>query len=143
MLVSAAIGWGLICSALAASDRDLIRQGYRWVTANGPYACRTVKEVKRISSHRDDASELKMVESLQAYYLVPGAIVQVVQQDPASGLSRVRMAGITTALWTYTRFLSKHRIADIYGVIETPENSGLNATASSQGPSDDDRLSSK
>src|SRR5258708_7035728 len=35
------------------------------------------------------------------------------------------IGGFTTLLWTYSRFLSKRPIRDIYGVVETPENSAL------------------
>jgi hypothetical protein len=41
------------------------------------------------------------------------------------------MAGITVDLWTLTRFLSKHAVRDTYGVIETPETSGLIPTPTS------------
>ena len=47
------------------------------------------------------------------------------EEDPSSGLSKIRMAGITVDLWTLTRFLTKHPVKDTYGVIETPETSGL------------------
>jgi len=55
----------------------------------------------------------------------------VTEEDPSSGLSKIRMAGITVDLWTLTRFLSKHAVKDTYGVIETPETSGLIPTATS------------
>jgi hypothetical protein len=58
-------------------------------------------------------------------------IVQVIEEDPASGLSKIRMSGITTDLWTLSKFLSKHAVKDTYGVIETPETSGLIPTAAS------------
>ena len=74
---------------------------------------------------------LKMVEEVRAYFLIPGTIVQVTEDDPSSGLSKIRMAGITVDLWTPTRFLSKHAVKDTYGVIETPETSGLIPTATS------------
>jgi hypothetical protein len=41
------------------------------------------------------------------------------------------MAGITVDLWTLTKFLSKQAVKDTYGVIETPETSGLIPTAAS------------
>lgn len=66
-----------------------------------------------------------MVEDLEAYYLIPGSIVYVVKNDPGTGMSQIQLAGIIRPLWTYTRFLSQRPIADIYGVIETPENSGF------------------
>jgi hypothetical protein len=37
----------------------------------------------------------------------------------------MRLGVLTTFLWTYTRFLSKQPIKDTYGIIETPDNSGL------------------
>ena len=78
-----------------------------------------------------DEELLKLVEQVKAYFLTPGTIVQVTEEDPSSGLSKIRMAGITLDLWTLTRFLSKHAVKDTYGVIETPETSGLIPTATS------------
>jgi hypothetical protein len=78
-----------------------------------------------------DEELLKLVEQVKAYFLTPGTIVQVTEEDPSSGLSKIRMAGITVDLWTLTRFLSKHAVKDTYGVIETPETSGLIPTATS------------
>ena len=109
-------------SALAA-------QGYRWVAINGPYACITEQDAKRIAAHHTDATELQVVESIECYYLIPGTIVQVIKEDPARGLSEMRLGSITRSLWTYSRFLSKRPVKDTYGVIETPENSGLIPTA--------------
>ena len=72
-----------------------------------------------------------MVEEVKAYFLIPGTIVQMTEEDPSSGLSKIRMAGITVDLWTLTRFLTKHPVKDTYGVIETPETSGLIPEATS------------
>jgi hypothetical protein len=121
----AAFAVGLTCSAFATDYKGLAAQGYLWVTVDGPYACTTEQEVQRITNHRSDATELQMVEALQAYYLIPGTIVQVVQNDPATAMSEIELGGITTPLWTYTEFLSTRPIKDTYGVIETPDNSGL------------------
>jgi hypothetical protein len=66
-----------------------------------------------------------MVEDIQLYYLIPGTIVRVVQSDLATGMSEIRLGGITRLLWTYTKFLSTRPMQDTYGVIEKPENSGL------------------
>ncbi len=66
-----------------------------------------------------------MIDELRAYYLVPGTVVKVVQGEAVAGMSQVSFAGITRDLWTYTKFLSKRPIEDPYGVIETPDNSGL------------------
>ena len=51
--------------------------------------------------------------------------MKVVQEDPTSGLSLIRIAGVPKDLWTATRFLSKRPIENAFGVIETPETSGL------------------
>ena len=48
-----------------------------------------------------------------------------IKEDRARGMSEMRLGSITRSLWTYSRFLSKHPVQDTYGVIETPENSGL------------------
>ena len=53
----------------------------------------------------------------------------MIKEDPARGLSEMRLGSITRSLWTYTIFLSKHPVRDTYGIIETPENSGLIPTA--------------
>jgi hypothetical protein len=49
----------------------------------------------------------------------------MIKQDPARGMAEIRLGSITRPLWTYSRFLSKHPVRDTYGVIETPETSGL------------------
>jgi hypothetical protein len=66
-----------------------------------------------------------MVENLQAYYLIPGTLARVTQDDHANGMSEILLAGITRSLWTYTRFLSARPIRDTYGTVETPDNAGL------------------
>ena len=121
-----AVGLGLTCTVLGADNYSaLAAQGYRWVTINGPYACTSEQEAERIAAHHTDAIELQVVENIECYYLIPGTIVQVIKEDPARGLSEVRLGSISRSLWTYSRFLSKCPVKDTYGVIETPENSGL------------------
>ena len=66
-----------------------------------------------------------MVENLQAYYLIPGTLARVIRDDHANGMSEILLAGITTPLWTYTKFLTVRPIHDIYGIVETPDNAGL------------------
>jgi hypothetical protein len=105
--------------------KDLVAKGYRWVAVNGPYACPTEQDVRQITSDHTDVRELHMVENLRAYYLIPGALARVIQDDRAHGMSEILLAGITTPLWTYTKFLSARPIHDTYGIVETPDNSGL------------------
>ena len=115
----------LTCSGLAVNYSDLAAQGYRWITIDGPYACLSKDDLRRSVRNHTDATELQMIDELRAYYLVPGTVVKVVQEDAVVGMSQVSFAGITRDLWTYTKFLSKRPIEDPYGVIETPDNTGL------------------
>ena len=125
-----AVSLGLACTVLGDDKYSaLAAQGYRWVTINGPYACNTEQGVERIVARHTDATELQVVENIECYYLIPGTIVQVIKEDPTRGLSEMRLGSISRSLWTYTIFLSKHPVKDTYGVIETPENSGLITTA--------------
>ena len=121
----------VILTSTASADKysDLVAQGFRWSNTNGPYACVSKDDVQRMISNRSDEFTLKMVEQVKAYFLTPGALVQVIEEDAHSGLSKVRVAGITVDLWTLTKFLSRRPVKDTYGVVETPETSGLIPTA--------------
>ena len=130
LFLMTAVSLGLTCTVLGGySYSTLAEQGYRWVVVNGPYACITEQDVERITTHHTDATELQVVESIECYYLIPGTIVQVIRKDPARGMSEMRLASISRSLWTYSQFLSKRPVRDTYGVIETPDNSGLSPTA--------------
>jgi hypothetical protein len=115
----------LTSAGLAADYGELAAKGYRWVAVDGPYGCPSKDDLRQIVKNRTDTMELHMVEQLRAYYLIPGGIVRVVQQDPASGMSAIHSAGIVTDLWTLTIFLSRRPIKNTYDEIETPETSGL------------------
>jgi hypothetical protein len=135
ILAVAAAAITLTSSALGDKYSDLVAKGYRWAIADGLYACVSKDDVRRMvnnpTSPAGDEVGLKMVEQVKAYYLISGTIVQVTEDEPSSGLSKIRMAGITVDLWTLTKFLGKHGVKDTYGVIETPETSGLIPTAAS------------
>src|SRR5260221_11919580 len=107
MLVFSAIGFGLTGAALAANYSDLAAQGYRWITVEGPYACPAKEDFQRITNHRTDALELEMVDDPRVYYLIPGTLVQVIQDDPGTGTSQFLLGEIPKDLWTATKFLSK------------------------------------
>ena len=121
----------LTSTALGDKYGDLVAKGYRWVTGDGLYACVSKDDVPRMVNNPGDEAKLKMVEQIKAYFLIPGTIVQVTEEDPGSGLSKIRMAGITVDLWTLTTFVSKQPVKDTYGVVETPETSGLIPSATS------------
>ena len=80
-------------------------------------------------NNQSDEVALHLIEQVKAFFITTGALAQVIEEDAHSGLSKIRLAGITVELWTLTDFLSKHPIQDIYGVVETPETSGLLPTA--------------
>ena len=120
-----AVNLGLTGTVFADNYAALVAKGYRWVAVHGPYACTSEEGVRRITAHPTDETGLRMVQARQAYYLIPGTIVQILKEDPTVGMSQIRLGGLPTPLWTYARFLSHHPIQDIYGTIETPENSGL------------------
>ena len=108
-------------TAHATDYAALAAQGYRWVIANGPYACSNKQDVDRIVGHHTDATELDVVQNAGCYYLIPGTIAKIVSEDQASGIAQIQLGNITIPLWTYSRFLSKSPIPDTYGVVETPE----------------------
>ena len=136
LLVVSIIGLTVTCTTWAndlpslgysprISVKDLVAKGYRWVTVNGPYACITEEDVRQITSDHTDLRELHMVENLRASYLIPGTLARIIQDDHANGMSEILLAGIKRHLWTYTKYLSARPIHDTYGIVETPENTGL------------------
>jgi hypothetical protein len=120
----------LASTASASKYDELVAKGYRWATADGPYACVAKEDVHRMASNPGDSAVLKMVEQVKVFYLTPGTIVQVTEEDPKTGTSKIRMAGITVDLWTLSSFLTKRPTKDTYGVVETPETEGLIPSAS-------------
>jgi hypothetical protein len=110
----------LTSRGFAAPYDDLAAKGYRWVTTNGPYACPSKDDLRQIIRHHTDETELQMIEQPRAYYLIEGAVVQVVFEDAASGMSLIHSAEIGPDVWTLTRFLSRHAIRNTDGEIEVP-----------------------
>jgi len=120
ILSVATVAIGLVSAGLAAKYDDLIEQGYRWVTVDGPLACVSKDDLRQMVGKPSDELTLKMVEEVRAYYLIRGTIVRVVTEETSSGLSQINIPGITQNLWTLTKFLTKQPIKDIIGRIETP-----------------------
>ena len=119
-LISLAAALLLTSRGFAAPYDDLAAKGYRWVTTNGPYACPSKDDLRQIVQHHTDETELQMIEQPRAYYLVEGAIVQVILEDAASGMSLIHSAEIGPDVWTLTKFLSRHPIRNTDGEIEVP-----------------------
>jgi hypothetical protein len=125
IIVLAVATVGLGSTASADPYKDLAAQGYRWVIVDGPYACPSKDDVREITRHRTDRVEVEMVQDLRAYYLIRGIIIQVVQEDAASGMSEIRVPGGLRTFWTLTRFLTRSPIRDTFGVVETPTTSNM------------------
>ena len=124
-IVAAAIC--LISTVLADKYKDLAAKGYRWVTTDGPFAAASKDDVQRILKNQSDENKVRMVSQGGVYFLIRGVIVQVLQEDKASGLSQVRWDGITENLWTPSQFLSKQPITNVLGTISVPgQPAGIN-----------------
>jgi hypothetical protein len=96
----------LTLTSTASTDKygDLLAQGFRWSSVHGLYACVSKDDVRLMLNNPSDKLLLKMVEQVKAYFLTTGALVQVTEEDPHLGLSKIRVAGITVELWTLTKF---------------------------------------
>ena len=96
ILAVAAAAITLTSSALGDEYSDLVAKGYRWATADGLYACVSKDDVRRMvnnpSSPAGDEVALKMVEEVKAYYLLPGAIVQVIEDEIGRASCRERVS---------------------------------------------------
>ena len=135
ILLSAFVTLVLSSSAPANDYSSLADQGYRWVSVHGPYACHTEPGAEQLTKRQADARDPNVVQNIWCYYPLPGTIVQLMKEDRARGMSQMRLAGVPTLLWTSSRFLSRRPIQDLYGVIETPESSGLASSAARPGVS--------
>jgi len=119
-LISLAAALLFTSRGFAAPYDDIAAKGYRWANTNGLVACLSKDDLREIIKHQTDETGLQMIEQLRAYYLIEGAIVQVVLEDAASGMSQIRSAEIGPDVWTLTKFLSRHPIRNTDGEIEVP-----------------------
>jgi hypothetical protein len=88
----------LASTSLATALTDWVAKGYRWSVVSGPYAYITKENAKNEGSRFAKKSVNETIG--RAYYLRPGKVVLVVETDAASGLSKIRMGGIASDLWT-------------------------------------------
>ena len=109
-ILLAIVAVGMASTALARDYKDLVAEGYRWVSLDGPYACPNKEDLRRITREPSDTNELHMVEQVRAYYLIQGALVKVIQEDGSTGMAQIHAAGIKNNLWTYNKFLSRRRL---------------------------------
>jgi hypothetical protein len=114
-----------VTAATATDFKALAEEGYRWVRVNGPYATPNKNDAAKLADAKNASSDVELQDKTHAYFLLPGMLVFVLENDTAAGLSRVRASGIVVDLWTETKYLSDHPLKDSYGVTETPDSSGL------------------
>jgi hypothetical protein len=120
------LGAAVLVSTAAATDfQSLAQEGYRWVRVNGPYATPNKSDATKLAGAKSAATDIELQDKAHAYFLLPGMLVFVLENDSAAGLSRVRASGIVVDLWTETKYLSVSPVKDSYGVTETPDSSGL------------------
>jgi hypothetical protein len=131
---------GALAATLAADYQDWVAQGYRWSLVSGLHAYRNKDDAKNERSRREKKSVSEEVR--YAYYLRPGKVVLVVGTDGANGLSQIRMGGISSDLWTPTKYLSTRPVKNSVGKIETPETAGIMLPAGSGTPDQSSRSSS-
>ena len=115
----------LTSSGQPASYDHLPANGYRWVIVDGPYACPSRDDLRQITKNCTEETQLQMIKQHRAYYLIRGDIVKLVREDAASGISLIRVPGIAVDLLTLNKFLSRRPIKNAFGIVETPETSGL------------------
>jgi hypothetical protein len=48
IVASVVVVFGLICAGFAVNGSDLAAQGYRWITIDGPYACLSQDDLRRV-----------------------------------------------------------------------------------------------
>src|SRR5246500_493052 len=114
---------GVLPATLAADYKDWVAQGYRWSSVSGLHAYRNKDDAKTERSRREKKSVSEQVR--YAYYLRPVKILFGVATDAADGLSQIRMGGISSDLWTPTKYLSTRPVRNAVGKIETPEMAGI------------------
>jgi hypothetical protein len=125
---------GVLQATLAADYKDWAAKGYRWSLVSGLHAYRNKDDAKNERSRREKKSVSEEVQ--YAYYLRPGKVVLVVATDTADRLSQIRMGGISSDLWTPTKYLSTRPVKNTVGKIETPDMAGiLPISTATPGPS--------
>lgn len=113
IMLVAAPAVAMMHTALADKYDDLARKGYRWINFDGPFACPSKDDLRKLIRNQAE-NEFQMIGQLRAHYLVRGEVAQVLQEDTASGMSQIELG------WTLSKFLSKRPIPDWLGKIELP-----------------------
>ena len=56
ILLAPIVAVGMASTALARDYKDLVAEGYRWVSLDGPYACPTKEDLRRITREPSDTN---------------------------------------------------------------------------------------
>ena len=123
VIALASTGW-------ATDYADWIAKGYRWSRVSGPYAYIAKQDAKKGVRPGKFESEV----ARRAYYLRPGKVVLVVETDAAAGLSKIRIGGVASDLWTPTRNLSTRPVKNLRGKIESPDRAGILVPSATPSP---------
>jgi hypothetical protein len=112
----------LVPTSLASDYTDWVAKGYRWSLVNGPYAFTSEADAKKELSHPAQKPISEKIH--KAYYLRPGKVVFVVGADDTARLSKIRIGGVVSDLWTATKNLSTRPVKNAVGKIEMPNMEG-------------------
>jgi predicted alpha/beta-hydrolase family hydrolase len=69
LIILAAVAAGLASTALADPYKDLAAQGYRWVSVDGPYACRSKDDLRKVPAPRVLRVLSRRADYLILYYI--------------------------------------------------------------------------
>jgi len=58
--IAAATVW-LTSTGLADKYDDFVAKGYRWITTDGPFACRSKDDLQRLIKDQSDENRMRMV----------------------------------------------------------------------------------
>ena len=75
-------------SASFANSADRFANNF----ASDTYGCPSKDDLQQIAKNPTDETELPMIKQHRAYYLLRGDIVNLVLEDPASGISRIHVS---------------------------------------------------
>src|SRR6201981_2123087 len=86
-----------VTTATATDFKALAEQGYRWVRVNGPYATPNKNDATKLADAKSASSDVELQDKTHAYFLLPGMLVFILENDRESGLSRVLAYGTVIA----------------------------------------------
>ena len=80
-LVSVFVVAGLVLTSSAFDYADIVAKGYRWSSVEGPYACPSKEDARKILARPSSSTDLDQSDRVRSYYLIPGMVVLVLETD--------------------------------------------------------------